>query len=453
MNIRVTALIAASCITGWATANAQVESITYDQNRVFYGSYYQGADVANEEADNFFIRDRYTAADARWQRGYDPEPVNLGPFEVSPSLELGLANSSNLFLIDESQPGSPPEVDDSNIRVVGQASAQTTSSRHMFGFDAIVENESYFDTSSEDATEYGVRGFGQLDLGSSFAIAGSVAYRDAREDRTNIGSNISAAERISFQKTGAEVNSAYEFNRVRLRLRGSTATYDFDDVRFTDGTSVNLDVRNFDENRVAASAEYAMSRDWAIVGELERVERSYDQLTANGINRDTTGDIIRIGTNFELPANLRGEVSAGYLSFEPDDPTLQTEDGLALYADVQWFPTELTTVSTFAGRDVADAGGVESPNVLVTQYGIGVAHELMRNVVLSGDVTFEEREFPAVPLVRPERTDEQVGYGFGATWKVNRNMHLLGGYQYTDRDSNFEPFDESRIFITLRLFP
>ena len=78
-------------------------------------------------------------------------------------------------------------------------------------------------------------------------------------------------------------------------------------MSFTDGTVANLDVRNFDENRVAASAEYAMSRDWAIVGELERVERSYDQLTASGLNRDVTGDIIRIGTNFELPANLRGE--------------------------------------------------------------------------------------------------------------------------------------------------
>ena len=132
---------------------------------------------------------------------------------------------------------------------------------------------------------------------------------------------------------------------------------------------------------------------------------------------------------------------------------METEDGLALFADVQWFPTELTTFRVNAGRDVADAGGVESPNAVVTQYGVGVAHELMRNIVLSGDITYEEREFPAVLLVRPERTDEQTAFSAGATWKVNRNMHLVGGYQYTDRESNFEPFDESRVFITLRLFP
>ena len=456
MKNRVTALIAIPCMMGWVTANAQVASITYDENRVFYGSYYQNADVANDAADDFFLRDRYTAADARWQRGYDPDPVRVGPFEVSPVLELGLSNSSNLFLVDEGQPVVPPavppsEISDTYTRVVGQASAQTTFSRHMFGFDAIVENESYFDTGSEDATEYGVRGFGQLDLSSSVAVAGSVSFRDGREDRTNIGGNISAAERLSFEKTGAELNAAYEFSRVRLRARGSTATYDFGNVRFTDGTSVAQSFRDFDENRFAASAEYAVSRDWSIIGEVERVEREYDQLLGDpvtGINRDTTGDIVRVGTSFELPSNLRGQISAGYLSFEPDDGTLPTEDGLALYADVQWFPTELTTLSFNAGRDVGDPGGVAAPSVLVTQYGAGIAHELLRNVVLTGDIVFEERDFSVI-----NRTDEQTGYGVGATWKVNRNMHLLGGYQFTDRESDIEPFDESRVFITLRWFP
>jgi len=449
MKNRVTAIIAIPCMMGWVTANAQVASITYDENRVFYGSYYQNADVANDAADDFFLRDRYTAADARWQRGYDPDPVRVGPFEVSPVLELGLSNSSNLFLVEAQPLLGIHQNSETNTRVVGQASAQTTFSRHMFGFDAIVENEAYFDTSSEDATQYGLRGFGQLDLSSSIAVAGSLSYRDAREDRTNIGGNISAAERLSFEKTGAEINSAYEFNRLRLRLRGSTATYDFGNVIFTDGTSVNQDVRDFDENRLAARAEYAVSRDWSIIGEVEQVERSYDLLTGNNINRDTTGNIIRVGTNFELPSNnLRGEVSAGYLSFEPDAPNLPTEDGLALYADVQWFPTELTTFSLNAGRDVADPGGVVAPSVVVTQYGAGVAHELFRNIVLTGDAVFEERDFTAIG-----RTDEQTGYGVGATWKVNRNMHLLGGFQYTDRESDFEPFDESRVFVTLRLFP
>lgn len=448
MNYRVTALIAIPCMMGCVTANAQVASITYDENRVFYGSYYQNADVANDGADDFFLRDRYIAADARWHRGYDADPVRLGPFEVSPVLEVGLSNTSNLFLVESQPLLGIHENSETHSRIVGQASAQTTASRHLFGFDAIVENEVYFDTTSEDATQYGVRGFGQVDLGSSFAVAGSVSYQDRREDRTNIGGNISAAERLSFEKTGAEINSAYEFNRLRLRLRGSTATYDYGNVAFTDGTSVNQDVRDFDENRIAASAEYAVSKDWSVIGEVEQVERSYDLLTGNNINRDTTGNIIRVGTSFELPSNLRGEVSAGYLSFEPDAPNLPTEDGLALYADVQWFPTELTTFSVSAGRDVADPGGVEAPSVVVTQYGAGVAHELLRNVVLTGDVLFEERDFSAIG-----RTDEQTGYGAGATWKVNRNIHLQGGFQYTDNESDFEPFDESRVFVTLRLFP
>ena len=52
------------------------------------------------------------------------------------------------------------DIRDTYTRVVGQGSAQTTFMRQMFGFAAIVEKESYVDAKSEDAAEYGVRGFG-----------------------------------------------------------------------------------------------------------------------------------------------------------------------------------------------------------------------------------------------------------------------------------------------------
>ncbi|MEC7289276.1 MAG: outer membrane beta-barrel protein, partial [Pseudomonadota bacterium] len=296
----------------------------------------------------------------------------------------------------------------------------------------------------------GVRGFGQLDIGSSFALAGSFAYQDAREGRSEIGGNVDAAERIAFEKTGAEVNGAYEFNRIRLRVRGSTTSYDYQDLELNSGTTVNLDGRDFDETRLAASAEYAVGRDWAVLGEIEQVNREFDIIPIGGINRDIDGIVYRVGTNFELQNNLRGEITAGYLEFEPDDPAQPTQDGLALNANVQWFPTELTTLSARAGRDVADAGGVNASSVLVTQYGLGISHELMRNIVLFGDVAFEQREFDAIGL---SREDDQTDLNAGATWKVNRNIHVVGGLGFTTRDSDFEPFDETRATVTLRLFP
>jgi hypothetical protein len=444
MNYKITSLLAASCAIGLGTAQAQVSSITYDQNSVSGNSYYGGASVSNDEADNYFFRNRYTAADARWHPGYDPDEVRVGPFVMNPVLEVGLSTTDNLFLTETN------ETSDTYLSVLGQVSARTTASRHMFGFDAIANNETFFDTGSEDATQYGVRGFGQLDIGSSFALAGSFAYQDAREGRSEIGGNVDAAERIAFEKTGAEVNGAYEFNRIRLRVRGSTTSYDYQDLELNSGTTVNLDGRDFDETRLAASAEYAVGRDWAVLGEIEQVNREFDIIPIGGINRDIDGIVYRVGTNFELQNNLRGEITAGYLEFEPDDPAQPTQDGLALNANVQWFPTELTTLSARAGRDVADAGGVNASSVLVTQYGLGISHELMRNIVLFGDVAFEQREFDAIGL---SREDDQTDLNAGATWKVNRNIHVVGGLGFTTRDSDFEPFDETRATVTLRLFP
>ena len=99
---------------------------------------------------------------------------------------------------------------------------------------------------------------------------------------------------------------------------------------------------------------------------------------------------------------------------------------------------------------MADAGGVNASSVLVTQYGLGISHELMRNIVLFGDVAFEQREFDAIGL---SREDDQTDLNAGVTWKVNRNIHVVGGLGFTTRDSDFEPFDETRATVTLRLFP
>jgi|GEM_PF-489565 len=442
MTYKLPALLAASVAIAIGSAQAQVSSITYNNNSVSGGSYYNGATVNTPAADNYFFRNRYTAANARSHAGYDPIELQAGAFLMNPSLAASLTTTDNLFLTDTD------ETSDTFASLTGQVSARSTLSRHMFGFDALATTESYFDTGSEDATQYGVRGFGQLDVSSNFSIAGSVAYQDLREGRANIGGNVAAAERVPFERTGAEVNGAYEQNRIRVRLRASTQTFDFDDVDLIDGSTLNQDFRDSDETRLAAAVEYAVARDWSILGEIERVDRDFDTVTGSGLDRDIEGNVYRVGTNFELQNNLRGVITAGYLSFEPADPLQPNQEGLALNASVEWFPTQLTTVTATAGRDVASAGGVDASSVLVSQVGVGIAHELRRNLLLTANASYEQREFDPI-----DREDDQTGFGAGATWKVNRNIHVLGGIGYSTRDSDFEPFDETRASITVVFYP
>lgn len=405
-------------------------------------SYYGGATVTPPDGVDYFFRNRYTAADAHYYEGLDPYPVQIGVFEARPELLVAAASSNNVFLDDTN------EVSDVIMTIAPQLSAATTWSRHRIGFDAILAHEEYLDTSTESATQYGLRGFGQLDINSRFAVAGSIGQQNARERRSSIGGTPNAQERIEFDRTSVEANALYATERVRLRGRVGMDEFDFSDGTSVGGAPLDQDFRDYDEMRTGVVAEYAMSRDWSLRGEVEHLDRDYAAPLVGQVDRDLSGYIVRAGTSFELPVAIRGQVSAEMQNFDTADPTLDDIEEFGINGNVQWFPTELTTISGYARRGVADAGNSGAANVVVSSYGAGVDHELLRTVILSGDLAFENRDFNPTT-----RQDDQTRFSLGATWKLNPNIRLRGGYSYITQDSDFDAFDENLLTVSVSFFP
>ena len=123
-----------------------------------------------------------------------------------------------------------------------------------------------------------------------------------------------------------------------------------------------------------------------------------------------------------------------------------TQTGLA--GNVQWFPTELTTANFFASQSVSDAGSTADSSALVTRYGVGADHELLRTLVLSSSLYFENREFNP-----SNREDDQTVFSAGANWKLNPNVQISGNYRFATQDSSVNPFDDHSVTIAVRFFP
>ena len=427
-----------SKFTSTAIAALMFSSSTYAFAQVADRSYYSEATVAPTGGENFFVRNRYTAATDHVYEGVDPVPVRLGVFEARPVLLVSALSTSNVFLSDV------VEESDIILAIEPSVSATTTWSRHRIGFDAAVRHEEFLDLSDQNATEYGVRGFGEVDVSSNFAVAGSLLHQNLRENRLGIGGQTTPAnaERVEFDRSYGEVNAVYATDRIRLRGRIGVNELDY-----SNNASVpfNQDLRDQEAVTVSASAQYAVTRDWAIIGEVISVDRDY---TDPASNRDITGITYRAGVNFELPVNLRGRITGQYQDFDPEDPTLQPIEGGGLDASVQWFPTELTTANFFASQSVSDAGNTVDSNVEVTRYGAGLDHELLRTLVLTSQVAFENRQFNP-----SNREDDLTVFNVGANWKLNPNVQIRGGYTYATQDSTINPFDDHTISVAIRFFP
>jgi hypothetical protein len=388
-----------------------------------------------QEGDNPFARGRYTAVTERSQPEFDPVPVRAGVFEIDASLGASAAYNDNIFA-EQNNPD-----DDLVIRVQPQVDARSTWSSHEVAMGGSVDHREFSNNDSETSTDYNVYLNGRLDVSRTFALRAGVDSQHVTEERYLAGSN-GAAEPAAFDGYGVYAGASYRMDRVQL---GATVG-----IREQAYDQVAQQQRDNTDTYINARASYAISPDVAVFVQGRRSELDYSQSTPN---RDGSRTTVDVGVNFELAAPFRGEIAVGSFNDERDAASFGDTSGLSVAANVQWFPTQLTTVTFTAFRGASDPGLATSATAVTSNYGVRVDHELYRNVLLFGGIRMENYKFEGAI----DREDGALAASFGAGWKLNRNAHLEAMYSGRTQDSSGAgagpDLDQNVLSVGVRFFP
>jgi hypothetical protein len=404
------------------------------------------------ESEDFYSRNKYEAVLERAQPEFDPEPVRLGTFLVKSNAEIGVLSTSNVF--------ASSTRDESDIigRIGAEAQARTDWNVHQIGFDVSAYRNEYLDFSDESTTDLTARALGRLDVTRDFSLGANVFADDRAEPRTDFFDSVSIDRPVKYNRTGAGLDVNYQNDRVRWTNGVTYATYNYKDGRAT-GTGTNIDQDFRDLKRIDARSRlsYAISPDVALYGQTTYADSSYDNAELIGgqlRKRDSKGYTVAAGVDFELTALIRGDVAVGFLNEEKDDAFFKDIDGLSLDARVQWFPTQLTTVSFNAARRVVDIGVPQAPSALNTSFGARVDHELRRNIILSGFAGTSKYDYQEI-----DREDDVLDIGASATYKMNKRVHVEGFVRRFDRDGSGAAafggptYDMNLVGVSLKLHP
>jgi hypothetical protein len=387
-----------------------------------------------QEGDNPFARGRYTAVTERSQPEFDPVPVRAGVFEIDASLGASAAYNDNIF----AEPNN--EDDDTIIRLRPEVDARTTWSSHEVAMGAVIDHREYPNNDSETSTDYNVYLNGRLDVTRTFALRAGVDSQHVTEQRYEPAS-IGALEPVAFDGYGVFAGATYRVDRVQLEATVGMREQEYDQVP--------QQLRDNTDTYINARASYAISPDVAVFVQGRRSELDYSLS-----NRDGSRTTINAGVNFELAAPFRGEVAVGSFNDERDAAAFDDTSGLSVAANVQWFPTQLTTVTFEAFRGATDPGLATSATAVTSAYGVRVDHELYRNVLLFGGLRMENNTFEGVAI---DREDDALAAWIGAAWKLNRHAHLEATYSGRTQDSsgvNAGPdLDQNVLSIGVRFFP
>ncbi|KSB87516.1 hypothetical protein AS593_17765 [Caulobacter vibrioides] len=372
-----------------------------------------------------FKRDKHTSVRQRPRPDYEAAGVRLGAFVAYPRLTVDVERDDNIYAV------ATDETSDTIWRVKPEVALRSDWSRHALTVFASSSINRYSSKGTEDNEEYTLGVNGKLDVVRGSSISGSLQYQKLTEPRSAPTSPVAALAPIQYDLVTASVTGVKEFNRLRLTGDVNSKSYDYEDGRNAAG-ELDQDFRDRDQYRYGVKADYAISPDTAFYVALAGDSRRYDTDSA----RDSDGYILSAGVDFELAQAVRGQIDAGYMKQTYDNFVTTTgrrvDDitGFSTKTKVEWFPTELTTVTFNATRNIDESVVANSQGFVTTTGSVAVDHELLRNVLLSGQANFGSDDYEGI-----DREDKRSGAKASVSYLMNRRVGVFLTYTYLKQKS------------------
>jgi hypothetical protein len=375
-----------------------------------------------------FKRDRNVSVRQRPHPGYEALGLHEGAFMVWPKLNTTVEYNSNIFAT------SIDEKNDTVWHVTPELDVTSNWSRHALDLYARSTINRYSDFTSENTNDYSVGGNGRLDVLRNAQITGGLDWSRLTEPRTSAPAQ-GLAKPNQYEMSSAFLSGAREFNRLRLSGRFDARNF----IYLNQSGNPQQHDRDRELTIYTGRADYAVSPDTAFFVQVAGNQRDYRLSATPSVlatypgfqNRDSKGVEVLGGANFELSAVARGEIGVGWVKQSFDNPLFSDISGFGARAQVEWFPTQLTTVTFTGSRTIEDAGIVGASGYLSTNVGAQVDHELLRNVIISGQASYGNDEYKGV-----DRHDKRYVAGVSATYLLNRSVGVTVGYNHFKQNSS-----------------
>jgi len=375
---------------------------------------------------------------------YDPLGVRLASLLVYPSAQLGVGYSTNVF----GSANNPTS--DAFFAFDPRLTVQSDWSRHAAGFHASGAFRRFAEATLKNENGFSVGTDGRLDVGPSSYLNASIGGTRDYEAQYSGSFPQNAARSVEYFRKNAMFRATYQ--GARLKIIGSTDITDFNfrDTQLLNGAVLDQDFRDRTIYRGSGRVELALSPDTAGFVQATYSSIGYKRPLTTGGNRDGHEFRVLGGATLDLTALIRGSIGLGYVRRDYDSPAFKSFGGLSADIRLQYFPSQITTVTLSAQRKIEDSILANSSGYFVNAVSLSVDHELLRNLLLNAEFDYQRNVFQTVT-----RRDQMFRVTGGARYLINRSLTLSANTTYFDRTSSGLPtgqqFDEWRGTLSLTI--
>jgi hypothetical protein len=365
---------------------------------------------------------------SRSRPALDPLGVRLGAFLFFPNLFIDQTYSDNIFASENDTEA------DFITEVRPEFSLESDWNNHALRLAAGSNFGLYADNDAEDFIDYFTSVDGRLDITRDAALFANGGYARRHEERGD-PDDVRGRNPTEFDLIDGGLRYVHSFGRFRTTTRAEFLRLDFENVEAAGPGSAQTIQNDRDRSiftgGLRVGYEILPSYEAFIQGTGNR--RNYDETDADdaiGTDRDSYGYDIVTGVALDLGGLLFGEVFVGFREQTYEEGSLNDNSGVTFGTTIDWNVTPLTTFTFRVEQDVNDTTIEGASGVTVTEGRFGVDHELLRNLLLNGNVSVSSNDYEGT-----SRQDYVFGTGIGARYLMNRNFYASIGYRFVRRSS------------------
>ncbi len=372
-----------------------------------------------------------------------PLGIHVGGFTVFPKVDSGLGYVSNVF-------ATPSDVHgDGYIAIDPTIYAQSNWSRDGLSGSVGAHIRQFFTYRSENEDGWFANLDGRLDVvGDSYITAGA-SVRKAYEEQDEGDYPIGAIAPVGYVQDQSYLRGFFEQGRIRLVGAADYNHLSFGDVLAQGGGELDQSSQDQSISRFTGRGEFGLTPDQSVFSQFTYTTSSYDHDLAGGLqNRSSQEARAVFGASFDITAVSRGELALGYIQRDYASPAFKNLAGLAVDAKVEYFPTQLVTLTLRGYRLVQDSIFLNSGGFFNNTIILRADYELLRNLLLDAQGSYNLDQFEGV-----DRIDRVTEFQFGAHYLLSHTLGVKGDLVYIDRNSSGSlpgpRFSDFRAVLTL----
>ena len=368
-----------------------------------------------------YSRNRNVSVDEAQHPDYDPLGIDLGSFQVFPSLTETSQGNSNVLFNDFDKHADIAAFIQPTVFV---QSDWSNGLLQVYATDQIREDMNY---KTLNKNSWSAHVNGRIDISDAFNLNALVEVGHFTENPFSSVVDGNFAVLSQFNQASATLKGIWTQGKLRI-----TGEYDHFSVRYsplwhTAGAILNQEYRDNRYDRQMTQGEYSLGPSLALYSQINFDTVKYRYTTGFGLsNRNLAGVAVVSGFSFDLSGVARGAVGLGYSRRTYASGPFANPSGLTMQAKIEIFSSISTTLTGSAYRLLRDASAGQSVAYYDTRVEFDVAHALRQNVILSTRIYYGNQEF-----VEDSRRRMFYQSNLGGKIKFNRRFNLNVDLEYS----------------------